>query len=120
MDGFPRTVRVARSCVSVHIDDVRFRDGDDLVIGHRNQQCPEFVWCATEDGHHGWAPETFVAMTGLTSAVALRDYDAAHLTVCAGESVTAVEQVGGWLRCRDAGGPEGWVPVQCVAETLEG
>jgi hypothetical protein len=119
MSGFPKTVRVARSCVSVHIDDVRFRDGDALVVGHRNQQFPEFVWCATEDGHHGWAPETFIEMTGRASAVALRDYDAAHLTVSAGESLTAREQVGVWLRCRNAQGLEGWVPVECVVEAPE-
>ena len=116
MDGFPKTVRAARSCVSVHIEDVCFHDGDALVVGHRNQQYPEFVWCATEDGHHGWAPETFIEMTGPASAVALRDYDAAHLTVSAGESLAAREQVGAWLRCRNARGLEGWVLAECVDE----
>ena len=116
MNGFPKTVGVGRSCVSVHIDDIRFHDGDALVVGHRNQQYPEFVWCATENGHHGWVPETFIEMTGRASAVALRDYDAAHLTVSAGESLTTLEQVDAWLRCRNAWGLEGWVPVECVAE----
>ena len=116
MSGFSKTVGVERSCVSVHIDDIRFHDGDALVVGHRNQQYLEFVWCATEDGHHGWVPETFIEMTGRASAVALRDYDAAHLTVSAGESLTTLEQVDAWLRCRNAWGLEGWVPVECVAE----
>jgi hypothetical protein len=119
MSGFPKTVRVERSCVSVYIDDVRFGYGDALVVGHRSQQYPEFVWCATEDGRAGWAPETFIEMTGRTSAVALRDYDAAHLTVSAGESLTALEEVGLWLRCRNARGLEGWVPVACVTEAPE-
>jgi len=61
MNGFPKTMGVGRSCVSVHIDDIRFHDGDALVVGHRNQQYPEFVRCATEDGHHGWAPVECVA-----------------------------------------------------------
>ena len=120
MHGFPKTVRVARSCVSVHINDVRFCDGDSLVVGHRNQQYPEFVWCATENGDHGWVPETFIEMTGRASAVARRDYDAAHLTASAGESLSARERVGAWLRCQNARGLEGWVPVQCVVEVPGG
>jgi hypothetical protein len=119
MNGFPRTVVGARSCISVHIDGIRFHGGEALSVGHRNQQYPEFVWCATEDGHHGWVPETFIEMTGGASAVALRDYDAAHLTVSAGESLTALEQVDVWLRCRNARGLEGWVPVDCIAEAAD-
>ena len=109
MDGFPKAVRALRSCVSDHIDDVRLRAGDSVAVGHRNQQYPEFVWCATEDGHAGWAPEAFLETTGSGSAVALRDYDAAHLTVSKGEVLEALEQVGDWVRCRNDAGREGWV-----------
>jgi len=47
------------------------RAGDSVAVGHRNQQHPAFVWCATEDGHHGWVPEDYLSMTGAHSAVAV-------------------------------------------------
>ena len=116
MNGFPKTVGVGRSCVSVHIDDIRFHDGDALVVGHRNQQYPEFVWCAADSGLAGWVFEKRLQMTGPGEAIATTDYDAAHLTVSAGESLTAREHVDSWLRCRNSRGLKGWVRVECVAE----
>jgi hypothetical protein len=114
MEKFPARMRVTASRVSDHIDDVRLRAGDSIVVGHRNQQYPEFVWCATEDGHHGWAPEEFLEMTGPGTAVALRDYAAAHLTVSRGEILEALEQVGSWIFCRNASGRSGWVRVDAL------
>jgi len=120
MDTFPTRVRVTSSRVSDHVDDVRLSAGDSIAVGHRNQQYPEFVWCATEDGHHGWAPEECLAMQGPRSAVALRDYAAAHLTVSRGEIIEALEQVGSWVFCRNAAGRTGWVRVDALEEVLEG
>jgi len=109
MEKFPTRVRVTASRVSDHIDDVHLHAGDTVAVGHRNQQYPEFLWCATEDGHHGWAPEESLEMTGRASAVAQCDYDAAHLTVSKGEALEALAQVGDWVRCRNDAGREGWV-----------
>jgi len=119
MDTFPTRVRVTMSRVSDHVDDVRLSVGDSIAVGHRNQQYPEFVWCATEDGHHGWAPEECLEMQGPRSAVALRDYAAAHLTVSRGETLEALEQVGSWVFCRNAAGRTGWVLVDALEEVPE-
>jgi hypothetical protein len=119
MDRFPARVRVTTSRVSDHIEDISFHAGDTLVVGHRNQQYPEFVWCATEDGRHGWAPEEALEMTGTGSAVALRDYDAAHLTVSRGEILEALEQVGDWIFSRNAAGRAGWVRSDALEEVPE-
>ena len=55
-------------------------------------------------------------MQGPRSAVALRDYAAAHLTVSRGEIVEALEQVGSWVFCRNAAGRTGWVRVDALEE----
>jgi SH3-like domain-containing protein len=110
-----------RACVTVaraseHVQDIRFRTGDSLCVGHRNQQHPAFVWCATENGHHGWVPEEYIEMVGARDAVARRDYDSAHLTATAGETVDVLDEIGDFLRCRTATGVDGWIPAACVDE----
>lgn len=111
MDESTTRVRVTTSRARDHIENIRFRVGDDLVVGHRNQQYPEFVWCAAEDGHAGWVPETRIQRTGPRDAIATRDYDAAQLTVVKEEILDVLEHTDNWWRCRNAGGVEGWVPA---------
>ena len=114
MDDWPHSVRVAVSRARDHVENIHIREGDAIVVGHRNQQFPEFVWCAAEDGHHGWVPEQFLHMEGPREATALRDYDASQLTVVKGDLLEALEQVGAWVRCRNSAGAEGWVPETCL------
>jgi hypothetical protein len=120
MNAQNRRVRVIKSCAREHIQDIRIRRGDSLSVGHRNQQHPSFVWCATEDGHHGWVPEEYIEIEDRRNATATRDYDSAHLTVVEGEALDVVEQVGDYLLCRNAVGVQGWVQEVCVEDTAEG
>ncbi len=119
IDPLDRRVRVVTSCAREHIQDIRIREGDSLSVGHRNQQHPAFVWCATEDGHHGWVPEEYIEIGVGRNAVARRAYDSAHLTVISGEVLEVLEQAGDYLLCRNARGVEGWVQEACVEETVE-
>ena len=111
MDDATKHVRVTTSRARDHIENIRFQAGDALAVGHRNQQYPEFVWCAAEDGHAGWVPEARFRMTGTGEAIAASAYDAAQLTVVKDEILEVVECTDSWCRCRNAGGVEGWVPV---------
>jgi SH3-like domain-containing protein len=111
MDESSHRVRVTASRARDHIENLRLQAGDDLVVGHRNQQYPEFVWCAAEDGHAGWVPEALLQTTADHEAVALHAYDASQLTVVKDEILEVLEQVGDWRRCRNAGGVEGWAPA---------
>jgi hypothetical protein len=120
MDEVTTRVRVTTSRARDHIENIRFRAGDDLVVGHRNQQYPEFVWCAAEDGHAGWVPERRLRMTGLGEAVATSDYDAAQLTVVRDEILDVLERTDDWWRCRNAGGIEGWAPVTILTAVPAG
>ncbi len=118
-DSQRRHVRVTTSCTREQVQEVRVREGDSVAVGHRNQQHPDFVWAATEDGHHGWVPEEYLEMTGKQSAVVRRDYDSSHLTVVEDEELDVIEQVGDYLLCRTEAGVEGWVPVSCVHDVEE-
>ena len=115
-----RRVRVVTSCTREQVQEIRIRVGDSLSVGHRNQQHPAFVWSATEDGHHGWVPEEYIAIVEGHNAVARRDYDSSHLTVVPDEVIEVLEQVGDYLLCRNAAGVVGWVPEACVQEPEEG
>jgi len=110
-----RHVRVTTPCTREQIQEIRMRAGDSVAVGHRNQQHPAFVWCATEDGHHGWVPEDYLSMTGAHSAVARRDYDSTHLTAGEAEELEVLERVDDYIFCRNETGVEGWVPVACVS-----
>jgi len=114
-----RHVRVLESCTSEQVQEIRVRGGDSLAVGHRNQQHPEFVWSATENGSHGWVPEDYIEFADETSGVARRDYDSTHLTVAEGETLEVLEEVGDYLLCRGATGVQGWVPVSCVQDVEE-
>ncbi len=111
-----RLVRVRTSRASEHVQDIRFRKGDCLCVGRRNGQHPAFVWCAAEDGHHGSVPEDYIEIVDSGAALALRDYDSTHLTAVAGETLEALEEVGDFLRCRNAAGIEGWIPLSYVED----
>jgi hypothetical protein len=116
MESTTKRVRVTESRVRDHIEPIHFTQGEDLVVGHRNQQFPEFVWCATERGLHGWVPESFIEMVSDTEAVARRSYDAGQLTVAKGDVLDVLDAVTGWLYCRNAVGVQGWVPASGVEE----
>ncbi len=107
-------VRVATACARQQIQEIHVRTGDGVAVGHRNLQHPAFVWCATEDGHHGWVPADYLTMTGEHSAVGRREYDSTHLTVVEDEELEELERVDDYVLCRNAAGVEGWVPAPCL------
>jgi hypothetical protein len=117
MDESTTGVRVTASRARDHIKNISVRAGDGLVVGHRNQQYPEFVWGAAEDGSAGWVPETRLRMTGPGEAVATSDYDASQLTVVKGETLDVLERTPSWWRCRNAAGVQGWVPLAILTAT---
>ncbi len=114
-----RRVRVTASRASEHVQEIRIHEGDCLCVGHRNQLHPAFVWCATEDGHHGSVPERYIEMRSAGDAVARRDYDSTHLTATEGEALDVLDEVDDFLRCRSAAGVIGWVPASGVAAITE-
>jgi hypothetical protein len=116
MKTFANRVRVTASRPCDHVVTIHIGPGDVVGVGHRNQQYPEFLWCASENGRQGWVAEAFLEMSGEKEAVALREYDAAQLTVIEGELLDVLEQQGIWTLCRNAAGAQGWVPATILED----
>jgi hypothetical protein len=120
MDNEPRRVRVTESRPRDHVETIHISPGDVVGVGHRNQQFPEFLWCASENGHQGWVAESYLEMTSEKEAVALREYDAAQLTVVEGELLNALDEQGAFILCRNAAGAQGWVPARVLEDAAPG
>ncbi len=111
----PRRVRVVESHVTSDPNPIRFREGDTLGVGHRDQVFTHYIWGTDEAGRSGWVPESYlrIAPDGET-AVALRDYDSTELSVGRKQFLDVLDEVGGWYLCRTDGGMSGWVPGTSV------
>ena len=120
MEFEPRKVRVTESRPRDHVVTIHIGPGDIVGVGHRNQQFPEFLWCASENGRQGWVAEAFLEMSGEKEAVALREYDAAQLTVIEGEVLEVLDRQGAFLLCRNAAGGQGWVPRRVLEDVAPG
>lgn len=114
MDELPQKLRVIDTHVTNDPNPVRFRAGDVLGVGHRDQQWRDYVWCTDQAGRAGWVPDAYLEMTGEREAVARRAYDATELTVARGEILDVLDEIGGWYLCRTATGLSGWVPSTVV------
>ena len=108
-------VRVVTSYVSSSPDPVRFRKGEAVVVGRRDQQWTSYVWGTDQAGRSGWVPDSYLEPTGDgRTAVALRDYDSTELTVGRKQVLEVLDEVGGWYLCRTETGMSGWVPGTSV------
>jgi hypothetical protein len=93
--------------------------GERVSVGERDHQWPEFVFVTCARGE-GWVPARHLSASS-GEAVVHAAYDTAELPTQIGETLEVVEEdaVGGWLRCRSAGGREGWVPATTVRPYVE-
>jgi hypothetical protein len=116
----PARVRVIEAHVTSDPNPIRFRTGDTLGIGHRDQIWKGYVWGTDQAGRSGWVPEPYLELApGGKSAVALRDYDSTELTVGRGEVLDVLDATGGWYLCRAPEGISGWVPSSSVEPVVE-
>lgn len=106
--------RVIASYVPGYVEPIRFKSGEIIAVGHRDQQWTAYLWCTAQDGSQGWVPETYLEMNGRSEAVARRDYDGTELTVARGEVLERLDEEGGWLLCRTSQGRIGWLPRDVV------
>ena len=108
-------VRVTESYVTSDPNPIRFRKGDTLGVGHRDQLWRDYVWGTDQAGRSGWVPDAYLEMgTDSHTATALRDYDSTELTVGRDQVLEVLDEVGGWYLCRTEGGMSGWVPSTSV------
>lgn len=103
--------RVSKDYVTVHTDPIRAQTGDVVRVGQRDNQWPGWIWCTNSDGKSAWVHESFLSVSG-EQGVLTEDYDAAELTVKAGDVLRVLRAVGGWLWCETDHGACGWIPAE--------
>jgi len=111
----PQRVRVIESHVTNDPNPVRFRTGDSIGVGHRDQVWKAYIWGTDAAGRSGWVPDEYLEIDRDShQATALRDYDSTELTVGRKEILEVLDEVGGWYLCRTQTGMSGWVPSSSV------
>jgi hypothetical protein len=97
---------------------LRLAVGDQVAVGERDTEWPEFVFVTAEHGT-GWVPARHLSQPS-GSAVVEVGYDTAELPTRPGDLLEVLEEdlVGGWLWCRDRAAREGWVPVRTVQDDV--
>jgi len=106
--------RVLSDYQSAYPDPIAIRAGDEVAVAERESEWSGWLWCAAHDGKSGWVPEQYLWRDG-GKATALCDYNAAELTVRAGEVLTATSHEAGWRWCTNDCGESGWVPDEHLA-----
>jgi pimeloyl-ACP methyl ester carboxylesterase len=116
----PRRVRAIREHRPPERPPLRVDPGQRVAIGGLDDEWPAFRWCEA-DGVGGWVPDRYLRRTGEGAAVVERAYDTTELAAAPGDDLAVLEadDESGWLRCRDARGEEGWVPVEASVATLD-
>ncbi|HYG06257.1 MAG TPA: SH3 domain-containing protein [Stenotrophomonas sp.] len=94
-----------------YANPIRFRAGQVVELGVRDEEWPAFAWVGVEGGHAGWAPVEWLRPLGDGRAEALRDYDARELDADCGEAVILHHEHGGWWWSERADGAQGWLPA---------
>ncbi|HDS1579382.1 SH3 domain-containing protein [uncultured Stenotrophomonas sp.] len=97
---------------SQYPNPLRFRAGQIVEVGVRDEEWPAFAWVRTNDGRAGWAPVAWLQLLDDGRAEALCDYDARELDVESGEMVKLHHEHGGWWWSERANGATGWLPAR--------
>lgn len=109
-----RTAHVIIPHEATYADPLRVPAGAPLHTGREDDEFPGWVWCTAADGRQGWVPRLFLKGEG-ANVTADRDYDARELSISAGERLTLLEEVNGWVWVENGRGERGWVPASHLA-----
>ena len=100
-------IRVREGWRASYDPALRVAAGEPLVVGHRDDEWPGWVWCLA-GGLGGWLPEEVVG-----DGRARADFDTRELTAAEGDVLEPLGWRSGWTWCRGRNG-EGWVPDRCL------
>ncbi len=92
---------------------LRFRAGQVVAVGRRDEEWPLWFRCRADGGGEAWIPEAWLERDG-ARATLRADYDATELEVAPGDRLAVTQAYGGWLWAERADGARGWVPTRCV------
>ncbi len=109
-------MRRARVVVSHHAPDrpaIQVARGDQVTLGDRDRDWPQFVWATLAEGHGGWIPAAlFDGEHG--PATALSDYDTRELDAEADEILMLHYELAQWWWAENARGLKGWIPDRAL------
>ena len=109
-----RQRRVTKAHERSYADPITLAAGDGVTITQRElwDGVHVWLWCIGPTGKAGWVPERYLQVDG-EQGQAVREYSAWELTVSEGQTLTVLDEDGGWAGCEAASGERGWVPVSC-------
>ena len=100
------------------INLISFDEGETLMREYTDDQHPGWWWCTDKRDKSGWVHESFFYEDDYRY-IANQDYSAVELDVKAGDPLTGLREVGGWLLAQTAAGAQGWVPLANVKPISE-
>lgn len=106
----PDRKQVIEAWEATYPEPIALAAGDTVVVGRRDDEWPEFVWCDAPTGRSGWVPAAFLDTPEGPEARATRAYSARELTASPEALVEVLESAAGWSWCRTGEGATGWLP----------
>jgi hypothetical protein len=103
-------LRVVQAWQASYDNPVRVSAGEDLRLAGRTDLWDGHLWqwAVDQTGREGWVPDVLIRVEDGHSRAAF-DYCAKELTCEAGQVLTALTSLNGWIWCRSEDGMEGWV-----------
>lgn len=102
---------------------INFKKGALLTIGEKyegSEDWADWYFCTTPGQEGGWVPEQLFERLDGATGLAVEDYTAFELDVDAGEMLTGVKTLNGWVWCRHlSGNGEGWLPLENLQSIKE-
>lgn len=106
-----KKARVKANYMSSSLDPLFVMRGESVIVTYESEEWPGWIWCINKEGKSGWTPINYLEISG-ESAVAKQDYDAAELTVRAGDELMVLDEESGWCWCAFGDDEKGWVPTE--------
>lgn len=92
---------------------INVRKGEKVLVGKEYEGEEDWVnwrYCyKTDKSQEGWIPEQLLNISS-QHGVLKEDYTAKELTINKGKKVEGINELNGWVWCRDSQGREGWIP----------
>ena len=108
--------KIIKSYTTRFTNPIILKMGEHVKVRKRDGEWIGWIWCVTEDGNEGWAPEIILKIDQ-SEAVVVSDYNATELSVVVGEELEMFHRESGWVWCHRSNGDEGWIPLECFGLT---
>jgi hypothetical protein len=111
--------RVVKAHRRTYPDPLVVKEGDELTLVEKDEDYPGWIWCTDKNEKSGWVPEEFLEIDDESEGeektdTINRDYTALELNAAEGEPLNILEEVAGWVFCKNREGEKGWVPSENV------